>query len=74
MRRVEVGDAVGLPLGHDITEIISERKIKHVAFRRGHVITTEDIPRLLDLGKSAIYVFIYSNFIRSWWYFRSTTC
>lgn len=56
MRRVEVADAVGLPLGHDITEINSEQKIKRVAFRRGHVIKAEDIPRLLDLGKSAIFV------------------
>ncbi len=56
MRRVEVGDAVGLPLGHDITEIIADRKIKRVAFRRGHVITTADVPRLLNLGKSAVFI------------------
>ena len=56
MRRVEVNDAVGLPLGHDITEIIADKKIKRVAFRRGHVICAEDISRLLDLGKTAIFV------------------
>jgi len=60
MRRVEVTAAVGLPLGHDITEVVvdavADRKIKRVAFRRGHIITAEDIPHLLDLGKTAIYI------------------
>ncbi len=56
MRKVDVKDAVGLPLGHDITEISAEKKIKRVAFRRGHIIAQEDVPRLLDLGKSAIFV------------------
>ena len=27
-----------------------------MAFRRGHIIAQEDVPRLLDLGKSAIFV------------------
>ncbi len=56
MRRVEVEEAVGLPLGHDITEISAEKKIKRVAFRRGHIIRLEDIPHLLNLGKSSIFV------------------
>ncbi len=60
MRRVEVADAVGLSLGHDITEIVVDdavgRKIKRVAFQRGHLIAAEDVPRLLDLGKSAVYI------------------
>ena len=56
MRKVNVEDAVGMPLGHDVTEIISDKKIKRVAFRRGHVIAAEDIPRFLDLGKTAIFV------------------
>ncbi|MCP4292720.1 MAG: molybdopterin-binding protein [bacterium] len=61
MRRVEVVDAVGLALGHDITEIKAAtepggKKIKRVAFKRGHVIAESDIARLLDLGKSAIFV------------------
>jgi len=56
MRKVKVEDAVGLPLGHDITEIIPDQKIKRVAFRRGHVILAGDISRLLNLGKSSIFV------------------
>lgn len=56
MRRVNVEDALGLSLGHDITEIVAAKNIKRVAFRRGHVIQAEDVPRLLDLGKSAIFI------------------
>jgi len=56
MRKVAVHDAIGLALGHDITEIRAAEGIKRRAFRRGHVITTDDIERLLDLGKSHIYV------------------
>ena len=60
MRRVEVNAAVGQALGHDITEVVVDapagRKLKRVAFKRGHVITAQDVPRLLDLGKTAIYV------------------
>jgi molybdenum cofactor synthesis domain-containing protein len=56
MRKVNVTDAVGLPLGHDITEILADRKIKRVAFSRGHLIQENDVQRLLDLGKSSIFV------------------
>ena len=56
MRKVLVEDAVGLPLGHDITEIVVEKKIKHRAFRRGHIIATADIERLKDLGKNAVFI------------------
>ena len=45
-----------MPLGHDITEISAVKKIKRVAFRRGHIIEAGDIPRLLDLGKTAVFV------------------
>ncbi len=51
-----MAEAVGLPLGHDITEILPEEKIKRVAFSRGHVIKQEDVTSLLDLGKTSIFV------------------
>ncbi|HLN86205.1 MAG TPA: molybdopterin-binding protein, partial [Candidatus Limnocylindrales bacterium] len=47
--------AVGLPLAHDITEIIPG-KHKGPAFRRGHIIRPEDVSKLLDVGKANIYV------------------
>lgn len=55
MRKVAVEEAVGLILGHDITRIVPGQK-KYCAFRRGHRITTEDIPSFLSLGKKNILV------------------
>lgn len=42
-------------LCHDITEIIPG-KSKGVAFRKGHIIREEDVPKLLNLGKAHIYI------------------
>ena len=55
MRKVAIEEAVGLPLGHDITEILPG-KVKRRAFQRGHVVSAQDIPRLRSLGKEHIYV------------------
>ncbi len=55
-KTVPVREAVGLVLSHDITEINAHTHFKGSSFRRGHVITDADIPRLLDLGKEHIYV------------------
>ena len=55
LKVIPVEQAVGLTLGHDITEIVPG-KYKGPAFRRGHVIRPEDVSRLLDLGKAHIYV------------------
>ena len=55
-KTVPVRDAVGLVLSHDITEVNVPRHFKGSSFRRGHVITEADIPKLLDLGKENIYV------------------
>jgi molybdenum cofactor synthesis domain-containing protein len=55
MKTVPVQDAVGMVLGHDLTRIVPGQ-YKGPAFRKGHVITTEDIPGLLDIGKENIYV------------------
>jgi molybdenum cofactor synthesis domain-containing protein len=50
-----VQEAVGLPLAHDITEIVPG-KHKGPAFRRGHIIRQEDVAKLLDVGKANIYI------------------
>jgi hypothetical protein len=55
LKVIPVEEAVGLPLAHDITEIVPG-KHKGPAFRRGHVIRSEDIAKLLDVGKAHIYV------------------
>ncbi len=55
MESVRVEDAVGMVLGHDITRII-RGECKERAFKKGHIITSADIPALLDLGKKHVYV------------------
>ncbi len=55
LKVVPVEEAVGMPLAHDITEIVPG-KHKGPAFRRGHVVRPEDIPRLLDVGKAHLYI------------------
>ena len=42
-------------LCHDMTEIIPGVK-KGAAFQKGHIVTEEDIPHLLDMGKRHLYV------------------
>ena len=56
MKEVKTEDALGMVLCHDITEIVKGIR-KGPAFRKGHVITEADIPKLLDLGKRNIYVY-----------------
>jgi hypothetical protein len=55
LKKIKVQDAVGLTLGHDMTRVIPGQ-CKEVAFRRGHVIRTEDIPEFLKIGKEHIYI------------------
>ena len=55
MKEIKVQDAVGQILCHDITKIV-RGEIKDAAFRKGHVITAEDIPELLKLGKENIFI------------------
>jgi len=55
LKVIPVEEAVGLPLAHDITEIIPG-KHKGPAFRRGHIVRQEDVSKLLDVGKRHLYV------------------
>lgn len=55
MKEIKTEDAVGQVLCHDITQIIPG-VIKDARFRKGHVVTQEDIPVLLSLGKEHLYV------------------
>ena len=54
MKKINVEDAVGLPLCHDITAM--RDGFKGAAFKRGHIIREEDIPILLDLGKKQVFI------------------
>jgi hypothetical protein len=53
-RTVPVDQAVGMVLAHDVTEIRKDA-FKGQAFRKGHVIRQEDIPRLKQIGKEHLY-------------------
>ncbi len=55
MKLIKTEDAVGQVLCHDITQII-KGVTKDAVFRKGHVVTKEDIPVLLSVGKEHLYV------------------
>jgi molybdopterin biosynthesis enzyme len=55
LKSVPVEQSVGMVLPHDITEIVKDVK-KEVAFKKGHIIRSEDIQHLKQLGKDNIYV------------------
>jgi molybdenum cofactor synthesis domain-containing protein len=52
---MRIEDAVGMKIGHDMTRIIP-KEFKGAAFKKGHVITKEDIPILKAMGREHIYV------------------
>lgn len=56
MKLVKVEDAVGHVLCHDMTQIIKD-EYKGARFKKGHVVTKEDIPVLLSMGKENLYVY-----------------
>lgn len=55
MKLIKTVDAEGTVLCHDITQII-KGVTKDAVFRKGHVVTKEDIPVLLSVGKDQLYV------------------
>ena len=50
MKLIRTVDAAGQVLCHDMTQIIPG-EFKGARFRKGHVVTEEDIPVLLSMGK-----------------------
>lgn len=55
LREVNVENAVGLVLAHDLTQILPGT-FKGRLFRKGHRVTEADIPKLKDIGKEHLYV------------------
>lgn len=55
MKLINTIDAEGHVLCHDITKIV-KGVVKDAVFRKGHVVTKEDIPVLLSVGKDHLYV------------------
>lgn len=54
MKKINVRDAIGMELCHDITEM--NDGFKGVAFKRGHIIREEDIEHMLNIGKRTVFV------------------
>jgi hypothetical protein len=59
-KSVPVEEAVGMVLGHDITQIVPG-EFKGPAFKKGHILKSEDIPRLLDMGKRHVYALDFND-------------
>lgn len=55
MKLIKTTEAVGHVLCHDLTQIIPG-VTKDARFRKGHVVTEEDIPVMLSMGKENLYV------------------
>ena len=55
MKLIPVQEAVGHVLCHDLTRLV-RGEFKGPQFRKGHVVTEEDIPMLLSMGKEHLYV------------------
>lgn len=55
MKEVTVEKAIGTVLAHDLTQIIPG-EYKGPKFKKGHIITAEDIPLLLSMGKKHLFV------------------
>lgn len=55
MKTIRTEDAVGHVLCHDLTQIIPG-EYKDARFRKGHIVTEEDIPVLLSMGKENLFV------------------
>ncbi len=55
MKLINTTEAVGHVLCHDLTQII-KGEFKGARFSKGHIVTEEDIPVLLRMGKEHLYV------------------
>lgn len=55
MKKIDTKNAVGYVLCHDVTRIVKD-SFKGPQFRKGHIITEDDIPMLLSMGKDHVFV------------------
>ncbi|MDH3808618.1 MAG: molybdopterin-binding protein, partial [Desulfuromonadales bacterium] len=55
LKTIELKDAVGSKLAHDITEIRPD-EFKGPAFRKGHTVCEADLCHLQRLGKNHLYI------------------
>ncbi len=55
-KKIPLAEAVGLPLAHDITEVNPDKGFKGRAFKKGHLISKNDLEKLAAIGKSEIFI------------------
>jgi molybdenum cofactor synthesis domain-containing protein len=55
MKKIKIEDAIGMVLGHDVTQIIPG-KYKGPRFKKGYRIRKEDIPEFLKIGKEHVFI------------------
>lgn len=55
MKVVRTQDAIGMPLAHDLTQIIPGQ-YKGARFKKGHIVAEKDISVMLSMGKENLYV------------------
>jgi molybdenum cofactor synthesis domain-containing protein len=55
LKKMELKDAVGTKLAHDLTEV-RPGEFKGAAFHKGHTVCNEDLCRLQKMGKNHLYV------------------
>lgn len=53
---ISLEEAIGLPISHDLTLIDAETGYKGARFKRGHVVTAEDMPLLRSMGRAHLNV------------------
>lgn len=56
MIKLPVEEAIGKILAHDMTRIVPG-EFKGPAFKKGHIIRSEDVPQLRRMGKNHVYIF-----------------
>jgi hypothetical protein len=56
VRNIPVREAIGLSLSHDLTQIDVASGYKGARFRRGHVVSDDDIPALLSMGREHLSI------------------
>lgn len=60
MKKVAVEEAIGMVLGHDMTQVMPG-EFKGPRFKKGHVVKEEDISVLKSMGKDHIYMLELDN-------------
>ncbi|MDR1677912.1 MAG: molybdopterin-binding protein, partial [Deltaproteobacteria bacterium] len=55
MKTIKTEESVGTVLCHDLVRIVKD-EVKETAFHKGHVVRAEDIPVLLSMGKTRLFV------------------